>query len=113
MRHTGEFMIADERNRLLTGPLWVGQYGEALSYGSVERRIVEATRSTVGKALSPHDFRRCGAFTARYWAGSEPHLASGLLQHQDKELVDEHYNLASSLEVADLFGQWIENIAGS
>jgi len=49
----------------------------------------------------------------RCWAGSEPHLASGLLQHQDKELVDEHYNLASSLEVVDLFGQWIENSAGS
>jgi hypothetical protein len=36
-----------------------------------------------------------------------------LLQHQDKELVDENYNLASSLEVADLFGGWIDDIAGS
>jgi hypothetical protein len=54
-----------------------------------------------------------GAFTARYRAGSEPHLASGLLQYQDKELVDENYNLASSLEVADLFGGWIDDIAGS
>lgn len=71
------------------------------------------TRSIVGKALSPHDFRRSGAFTARYRAGSEPHLANGLLQHQDKELVDENYSLASSLEVADLFGGWIDNIEGS
>jgi len=52
------------------------------------------------------------AFTARYCAGSEPHLASGLLQHQDKELVDENYNLASSLEVADVIGGWIDTIAG-
>jgi integrase len=113
MRHTGEFIIGEEQNQLLFGPLWVGQYGEALSYNSVERRIMETTRSIIGRALSPHDFRRSGAFTARYRAGSEPHLASGLLQHQDMELVDENYNLASSLEVADLFGGWIDDIAGS
>ncbi|UVF21475.1 site-specific integrase [Microvirga terrae] len=112
MRHTDEFMIGDEQSKLLTGPLWVGQYGEALSYGSVERRIMETTKSVIGRALSPHDFRRSGAFTAWYRAGAEPHLASGLLQH-DEELVDENYNLASSLEVADLFGGWIDNIAGS
>jgi hypothetical protein len=28
-------------------------------------------------------------------------------------LVNENYNLASSLEVADLFGGWIDTIAGS
>ena len=72
---------------------------------------METTRSIIGRALSPHDFWRSGAFTARYRAGSEPHLASGLLQHWDKELVDENYNLASSLEVADLFGLWIDYIA--
>jgi hypothetical protein len=79
----------------------------------VERRIVETICSIIGKALRPHEFRRCRAFTARYWAGSEPHLASALLQHGDWELVDENYNLASSLEVADLFGGWIDDIAGS
>lgn len=114
MRQPGEFMIGGEQDHsIMTGPLWVGQYGEVLSYGSVERRIIETTRSTLGTALSPHDFRRCGAFTARYRAGSEPHLASGLLQHRDERIVDEHYNLASSLEAADLFGQWIDSIARS
>jgi len=74
---------------------------------------METNRSALGAALSPHDFRRCGAFTARYRAGAEPHLASGLLQHQDEEIVDEHYNLASSLDAADQFGQWIDTIAAS
>ena len=55
---------------------------------------------------------RFGAFTAHYWSEAL-RLASGLLQHQDKELVDENYNLASSLEVADLFGGWIDDIARS
>lgn len=113
MRHTGEFMIGKERTQgLISGPLWVGQYGEALGYGSVEKRIVETTRTTTGVALSPHDFRRCGALTARYRAGSEQHLASGLLQHRDQRIVDENYNLASSLEAASIFGQWIDEIAG-
>jgi hypothetical protein len=79
---------------------------------SVERRIVETICSIIGKALRPYDFRRCGAFTARYRAGSELHLASGLLQHKDKELVGENYNLASSVEAAALFGGWIDTIAG-
>ena len=74
---------------------------------------METLRSVIGRALSPHDFRRSRAFTARYWAGSEPHLARGLLQHQDKEFVDENYNLASSLDVPDLFSVWIDDIAGS
>jgi hypothetical protein len=101
----------EEPSPHLTGPLWVGQYGEALGYSSVEKRIVETTRATIGTALSPHDFRRCGAFTARYRAGSEPYLASGLLQHRDQRIVDEHYNLASSLEAGLTFGDWIEELA--
>jgi hypothetical protein len=36
-----------------------------------------------------------------------------LVQHQDEELVEENYNLASSLEAADLFGGWIDDIARS
>ena len=84
-----------------------------LAGDATDGAALETTRSVNGRALSPHDFWRSGAFTARDRAGSEPHLASGLLQHQDEELVDENYNLASSLEVADLFGGWIDDIAGS
>jgi integrase len=114
MRVPGDFLIGDgHEKRLLTGPFWVGQYGEALSYGDVERRITETTRMRIGKALSPHDFRRSGAFTARYRIGHKPHLASGLLQHREPSVVDENYNLASSLEAASQFGLWIDEIAGS
>jgi hypothetical protein len=65
-----------------------------VQHGSVEWRIVETTHSIDGKALSPPDFWRSGAFTAWYRAGSEPHLASGLLQPKDKEFVDGNYNLS-------------------
>jgi hypothetical protein len=40
---------------------------------------METTRRTIGRAISPHDFRRNGATTARFHAGSKPYLASGLL----------------------------------
>jgi hypothetical protein len=36
-----------------------------------------------------------------------------MLQNQGTELANENYDLASSLEVADLFGRWIDDIAGS
>src|SRR3954464_5741479 len=49
---------------LFSGPLWVGEKGEALSYGAVERVITETTRQALGVAVAPHDFRRCGATTA-------------------------------------------------
>jgi len=33
------------------------------------------------------------------------------LQHRDPDIVDENYNLASSLEAATVFGEWIDEIA--
>jgi integrase len=91
----------------LVGGLWIGERGEHLGYSQVERAIMEATRRTIGRAISPHDFRRNGATTARFHAGSEPHLASGLLHHRDRE-VTENYNLASSFEAAQRFAELVE-----
>ena len=94
----------------LTGSLWIGAGGEPLCYSAVERAIMETTRQTIGVALSPHDFRRNGATTARFRAGNEPHLASGLLQQRDRN-VTETYNLASSFEAAQRFGDIVEALA--
>jgi hypothetical protein len=60
---------------------WIGAGGKDLGYSAVEWAIMETTRQTVGRAPSPHDFRRSGASTARFYAGGEPHLASGILHH--------------------------------
>jgi len=95
---------------LFSGPLWVGEKGEALSYGAVERVITETTRQTLGVAVAPHDFRRCGATTAAFRAGSHPHLASALLQHRDRRITDQHYNRASSLSAAGAFGLMIQGL---
>jgi hypothetical protein len=110
-----EFTIGEEDESgsardSLTGPLWVGSTGEPLGYSGVERTIMETTRRTIGRALSPHDFRRNGATTARFYAGNEPHLASGLLHHRDRK-VTENYNLASSFEAAQRFAELVERMA--
>ena len=92
--------------RLTSSPaaLWIGEGGKPLGYSAVERAIMETTRQTIGRTLSPHDFRRTGATTARFHAGSEPDLASGLLHHRDRN-VTENYNLASSFEAAQRFAR--------
>jgi len=110
-----EFMIGEEEESgsprdSLTGPLWVGSTGEPLGYSGVERTIMDTTRRTIGRSLSPHDFRRNGATTARFHAGDEPHLASGLLHHRDRN-VTENYNLGSSFEAAQRFANIVERMA--
>ena len=107
-----EFIIGEEDDTgsapdVLTGGLWIGEGGKALGYSAVERAIMETTRQTIGRTLSPHDFRRSGATTARFRAGSEPDLASGLLHHRDRN-VTENYNLASSFEAAQRFADIVE-----
>src|SRR5215218_692742 len=96
--------------QLLSGPLWISQYGQRLEYCAFDRCIGDITEMTLGVRLSPHDFRRCAAVTARFRAGSEPYLASGLLQHVSKDIVDENYNLASSMNAALRFGDMIAEL---
>ena len=92
------------------GPLWIGQYGEALDYDSVERRIIETTHATLRAPISPHDFRRNAATTAAFRAGSEPHLGNGLLQHTGSRTREEHYNRASNLTAAVEFGRMVSHL---
>ena len=92
------------------GPLWIGQYGEPLDYGCVERRVLETTRATIGVPVSPHDFRRNAATTAAFLAGSDPHVGNGLLQHVGDRTREEHYNRASNLTAAVEFGRMVSGL---
>ena len=65
--------------------------------------ISAATLSTVGVAVSPHLFRTAVASTAAVYGGENPHLGSALLHHTDPNLINEHYNRASSLTAAENF----------
>lgn len=87
---------------LLTGPLWIGEKGEALPIGAVELAIAKWTEMILGVALRPHEFRRCAAVTAGYRAGDVPNLASAFLQHRDRRVTDEHYNRTSSIRFGEM-----------
>ena len=76
----------------------------------MERVLTETTRQTLGVAVAPHDFRRCGATTAALRAGAHPHLASALLQHRDRRVTDQHYNRAFNLSAAGAFGRIIQGL---
>jgi hypothetical protein len=43
------------------------------------------------------------ASTATLYGGENPHLGSALLHHTDPNLINEHYNRASSLTAAENF----------
>jgi hypothetical protein len=109
-----EFMIGsveqEQQDPFLSGPLWIGEKGEALTIGAVELAVAQTTEMTLGIALRPHEFRRCAAVTASYQAGGMPHLASALLQHRERQVTDEHYNRASSMQAGMRFGEMVGTI---
>ena len=94
----------------LSGALWAGEKGDALGGSGLDRAIAGTTRMVVGTALSPHDFRRCAATTAAYRASGMSRLASALLQHTDRQVTDEHYNRASSMQASADFGAAIARL---
>jgi integrase len=81
-----------------------------LTRGAVELAIAQMTDMTLGIRMRPHDFRRCAAATEAFRAGDMPHLASGVLQHRDRQVTDEHYNRTSSMQASMQFGEMIAKI---
>jgi integrase len=72
--------------------------------GSLISRI---TLKTIGVNVSPRMFRTSCATTVADSAGDRPHLASALLAHSDPRITEEHYNRASSLNVANEYAEII------
>jgi integrase len=82
--------------------LWLSSNdGAPMSYAGVERVLTEATRATVGVAVSPHLFRTAIASSAAIHGGANRHLASALLHHTDHRVTEEHYTRASSFSAAE------------
>jgi len=111
-----EFMIGtveqDQPDPFLSGALWIGEKGEELTIGAVELAIAQTTDMTLGIRMRPHDFRRCAAVTAAFRGSDMPHLVSGVLQHRDRQVTDEHYNRSSSMLAGMKFGELVSEIRG-
>jgi hypothetical protein len=112
----GEFMIGtveqDQPDPFLSGALWIGEKGKALTIGAIELAIAQTTEMTLGIRMRPHDFRRCAAVTAAFRGSDMPHLASAVLQHRDRKVTDEHYNRSSSMLAGMKFGAMVSEIRG-
>src|SRR5829696_3918648 len=109
-----DFMIGtveqDQPDPFLSGALWIGEKGEALTRGAVELAIAQTTEMTLGIRVRPHDFHRCAAATAAFRGGDMPHLASAVLQHRDRQVTDEHYNRSSSMLAGMRFGEVVRRM---
>jgi integrase len=85
-----------------TTALWLSSNdGNPMTYDGAARATTEATRATVGVAVSPHLFRTATASSAATHGGASPHLASALLHHTDPRVTEAHYNRASSISSGD------------
>ena len=98
----------------IAGPLWLSSNtGRRMTYHGVERSISESTRLTLGVPISPHLFRTCAATSIYAHAGDNPHLASGVLQHVDRRVTEEHYNRATSVSAARQYAQIVSGVAAT
>ena len=88
--------------------LWTTGRGMALSYSGCELIITETTRRALGVPVSPHLFRACAASLVYLYAGDQPHLAAGILQHTDPSVTEAHYNRAQGASFGRAFSELIE-----
>ena len=90
--------------------LWIGRYGNALTYGAVEHAITQTGRELLGIAINPHLYRTCAASTAYVHAGDTPHLASALLNHRGPATTQAHYNRAQCVSYSRAFAALVEEL---
>jgi len=94
----------------IAGPLWLtSNTGGRMTYAAIERSLTETTRLTLGVAVSPHLFRACAATAIYTHAGDNPNLASGVLQHIDRRVTEEHYNRATSISAARQYAEIVKS----
>jgi integrase len=88
--------------------LWISGTGQTLSYNGCERIVTETTCITLSVRISPHLFRACAASMAYLYAGDQPHLAAGILQHTDPTVTEAHYNRARGASFGRAFSELVE-----
>jgi integrase len=89
--------------------LWISsRTGRQITTKNLGTLISKITLRTIGVDVSPHLFRTAGATTAAIYGNETPHLASALLGHTDPRVTHEHYNRATSMRAAQLYGSIVE-----
>jgi hypothetical protein len=94
----------------ISGPLWLSpNTGQCMTYSAVERVITETTCLALGVVVSSHLVRTCAATAIYTHAGDNPNLASGVLQHTDAKVTEEHYNRATSISAARQYAEIVKS----
>jgi site-specific recombinase XerD len=111
-----ELYLTEARPILLGGAeqetqmLWISsKTHKPMTVRKLGSLISQLTKETLGIPISPHLFRTAAATTLAEAKSDMPHLASALLGHAHPPTTEEHYNRASSLNVATAYAEIIRN----
>ena len=88
----------------LGGPLWINEYGVRMSASGISSALGKATQQIFGIAINPHAFRSAAATTSAWHAPSVPNLASGVLNHSDPRVTQQHYIRAQNFKAMTQWG---------
>ena len=89
---------------------WVSIKGGPLAYTYVGHIITETTLRELGVAVNPHLFRDCAVYTVATAAGHRMGIASGLLQHTDRDTIQKHYNKGATLDAVRRYQQILDQL---
>jgi site-specific recombinase XerD len=93
----------------LENSLWISsRTGRRFTYKNLGTLISKITLQTLGVDVSPHLFRTAAASTAAVKLPGFPYLASALLGQADSRIADEHYKRTTSLNAANVYGNFIQ-----
>lgn len=94
------------RSNTTTDALWISSTtGAPLTRSNLSTLISKITFETVGVDVSPHLFRTSAASTAAVYGGSNLHLASAVLNHNDPRVTEEHYNRPTSMNAGKIYAE--------
>jgi hypothetical protein len=82
------------------GHLWISEDGLPMTATNIRNRIDLETLRAFGVAISPHRFRDAGATTIAIELPAEISMALALLGDRDPHTIEEHYNMATTLQAS-------------
>ena len=83
--------------------LWVSLRGTALDEYSLYHAVLRTTERAVGRALSPHDFRRIAATSIAEYDPVHAGIIRDILGHASLDMAEKHYNRARSMDAIDRY----------
>ena len=90
--------------------LWVNDWGNRYSHGSLGARFSRLTKKLIGIAIPPHYLRDAAATTIARAAPSQSRAIAGALGHATLRTADRYYNQARCLDASRAYTPFIEEL---